>query len=182
MWLRMKAWYTQHAINDKLKILTCSMLKKDKDSYPKLRAGAAQARALVPFAVVLCGEMDQTNVEVAAASVAAKHLLHCYNCLGGDAAELASLKEHITKYALQLVALEAVGAPLAWRVKPKVHLWLELCQEGIDATSTWTYRDEDFGGFLAQLSKRRGGKLTVAAASSSFLRRFLMKQPVPRLV
>ena len=61
------------------------------------------------------------------------------------------------------------------------HLFLELCSSGEQPARFWTYRDEDFGGSVAQLSRRRGGLLIVQQFSSGMLARFRM-QPVPRLM
>ena len=53
-----------------------------------------------------------------------------------------------SKFAQQLVALESVD-PACWGLKPKLHLWLELCASGTSPSLFWTYRDEDFEGTCA---------------------------------
>ena len=67
------------------------------------------------------------------------------------------------------------------RVKPKMHLFLELCIEGGKPATCWTYRDEDWGGSVAKMSRRRGGLLSTAAYSSNLLDRFRMQQPMIRM-
>ena len=67
---------------------------------------------------------------------------------------------------------------MRFRVKPKMHLFLELCISGSKPSLSWTYRDEDFGGTAAQLSRRRGGLLSAKATSHNFLLRFRLKQPL----
>ena len=49
------------------------------------------------------------------------------------------------RFAAQMVALETVD-PSGWCVKPKLHLFLELCSSRARPTLFWNYRDEDFGG------------------------------------
>ena len=98
----------------------------------------------------------------------------------GDAA--AALKENSRKFALLFVALEARSEPPAWRVKPKLHLFQEMCETTDSCPSLcWGYRDEDFGGSLSQLSRRRGGSNNPASTAKSVLVRFMAKHAVPIL-
>ena len=59
-----------------------------------------------------------------------------------------------------------------WRVKPKMHLFQELCFEDANPSDSWTYRDEDFGGYLAASSRCRGGKATVRSVNEMVLNNF----------
>ena len=43
----------------------------------------------------------------------------------------------------------------------------------------WTYRDEDFGGTLARMARRRGGRSTARSTGESVLSRFAGKADVP---
>ena len=46
-----------------------------------------------------------------------------------------------------------------WRFKPKHHLFQELCEfDECCPSQNWTYRDEDMGGTVAAISRRRGGE------------------------
>ena len=67
-------------------------------------------------------------------------------------------------------------------MKPKLHLLLELGLEGSNPSSSWTYRDEDFGGSMAHLSRRRGGLLKPLPTSSNLLRRFAIRHRLPHLL
>ena len=69
----------------------------------------------------------------------------------------------------------------AWRVKPKLHMLLELCSEGSRPSTFWTYRDEDFGGSVSRMVRRRGGLLSVRAFSKSLIDKFRMHQPMLRI-
>ena len=62
-----------------------------------------------------------------------------------------------------------------WRVKPKMHLFQELCLEDSNPADQWTYRDEDFGGYLAGISRSRGGKATVCSVNTNVLDKFRSK-------
>ena len=151
---------------------------------PKLRASAAEMRKLVPF----LHDMSQRHLNdgdpvEAAARCAAHHLNECYKALSDDAIFFhTSLTEHSTAFALQAVALaEAHAGTLLWRIKPKLHQWLELCSEGTKPSKCWTYRNEDFGGSCARMSRRRGGLLNPAATSECLLQRFAIKEPMVHL-
>ena len=93
-----------------------------------------------------------------------------------------SLTEHSAAFALQAVALaEAHAGTLLWRIKPKLHQWLELCSEGTKPSKCWTYRDEDYGGGCARMVHRRGGAISAKAVSSNLLVNFRIKQPIIRV-
>ena len=64
------------------------------------------------------------------------------------------LRGSSVKFAQQSVALESVD-PGCWSLKPKLHLWLELCASGASPSLFWTYRDEDFRGTCALGTQER---------------------------
>ena len=158
---------------------------RQKGKPPKLRGYAAQVRQLVPFARLLAEELlDPTNPVENAVIVGMYQLQQCYQCLSADGVwSPFILHEHSTKFALQYVALETAHAgsrERLWRIKPKLHLFLELCREGSKPSMFWCYRDEDFGGSIARLARRRGGLCSAQGMSSNMLNRFRM-QPVIRV-
>ena len=77
LWMKIQAYYRRHEVQDRLQLLRFSMLRKEKAS-PKLRASAAEARALIPFALELANEvLDDANPFHVAMKSAAYHLLQC---------------------------------------------------------------------------------------------------------
>jgi hypothetical protein len=69
-----------------------------------------------------------------------------------------------------------------WKIKPKLHLFLELCSvERTRPSLCWNYRDEDFGGSVARLARRRGGLLSASAFSRNLILMWSM-QPMIRIV
>ena len=158
------------------------MLKQSKKA-PKLRGYAAQVRAFVPFARELAEELLSVHDPMEnAARVGIYHLHQCYQSLSADSIFSSDiLLEHSTKFALQYVALETAHAGTRfWRIKPKLHMFLELCMEGSRPSLFWTYRDEDFGGTVARFARRRGGLCSAHGMSKNFLERFRM-QPMVRV-
>ena len=147
-----------------------------------LRASAAQVRALVPFAKELTAELfADGSPREEAMRVAAANLASCYEGLssGGDG---DLMRRCSINFAAQWLALERAFDSGFFRVKPKLHLFLELCSEGGRPATCWTYRHEDFGGSCARMSRRRGGLLNPTATSKSLITRFRIKQPMVRVV
>ena len=185
LWSLIQEAYAAGGVEDRLQNLTPTMIKQSKKA-PKLRCSAAEARALVPIAHAMAQELlSAADPLECAARVGTHHLHECYRALSHESIFSADiLHENSVKFALQYVALEASADPgtKSWRIKPKLHLFLELCSDGSKPALFWNYRDEDYGGSVARLSRRRGGLLSVKAFSSNMLERFKIQQPVIRMM
>ena len=81
----------------------------------------------------------------------------------------------VARFASQLVALETVD-PSGWSVKPKLHMFFELCSLERPAL-LWKYRD-DYGGSCAALSRKRSGPVQAHATSKNPLVHFTINQPL----
>lgn len=183
LWARIQEWYSAHSTADRLQDLVPGMLRKPR-SAPKLRSSAAQCRALVPFGAAVAQEvLGDLPLEVAA-KVAAEQLGLCYRYLSSQEGDVGTaLRAASIRFAAQYVALERyTGMDRSWRVKPKLHMFLELCSEGGRPTAHWTYRDEDFGGVAARLVRRRGGLLRPGPTSAGLLARCKAKAPLTRVL
>ena len=172
-----RQFYENEEVQDRLDCLLPTFVEKDR-GY-KLRCSAAQCRALVPFGARLANELcDLSDPVEQAIYYAAFHLNEVYKTLSSECQEPHRKKrEHGIKFALQYVALRDhvnPGNPLAWRIKPKLHLFLHICAEDDLPAKIRCYRDEDFGGSAARAARRRGGMRSVAAMSSSTLDKFKM--------
>jgi len=129
-------------------------------SSPKLKGSAASIRALVPFCHQQCQELLDNTLPLHQAIAAAAHNLNeCYKCLSHDAADWQQkLSDHSKDFAVQCDALQKRHAGTRdWRIKPKMHQFLEMSCSGSKPNMSWTYRDEDFGGSVAQLCRIKGG-------------------------
>ena len=183
LWERVQNFYEAKNVQDRLQILTPSMIKMDKKG-PALRSSAAQCRAPVPFALEIAQELlPPAEPKEQAMIAAARHLRNCYDALSSASIFFAdTLREESKEFALQYVALRAIETDAKlWKVKPKLHIFVEICSEGSKPATFWTYRDEDVGGSVAKTSKRSGGNKGVQAYSHNTLSRFLIKQPVIRM-
>jgi len=184
LWEKMLLWYTQNKVQDRLPQLLASTLQQPGKA-PKLRASAAQVRALVPFALECAQELLSADDPVeAAARTGMHHLNQCYMSLDSSSVFSSDvLRDSSVRFAQQYVALESwFPDPMAWRIKPKLHLFLELASEGSRPSMFWNYRDEDWGGSVARFARRRGGKYTLARFSANVLHRFRVQQPVVRML
>ena len=186
LWTQVQQYYDWNSIEDRLQNLVPTMLSKPGQP-PKLRSSAAQCRALVPFAAELAAAHCEDGVPLEQAmKTAAQELHQCYMALSSAAGRADALVVHSRRFAAQYVAIETVmqrrGDHVSWRIKPKLHMFLELCSDGSQPSLFWTYRDEDFGGACAHLARRRGGLMRPGATSDALLRRFRILQPPPRIV
>lgn len=182
LWTRLEAFYRRTGATDRLQTLVPTMFMQ-RGKAPKLRCSAAQCRAMIPFGLEMSAMLNPANEVEAAAQQAMYHLDQCYKALSSTSIFFAdAFRDHSTKFGLLYVALEAAHEGTRdFRVKPKLHLFMELCSEASKPAMFWNYRDEDWGGSVAKMSRRRGGLLSAAAFSSALLQRFRMQQPVLRL-
>lgn len=181
----MSEWYNTVSATSRLDHLTLTMVRQP-GKKPKLRASAAETRALVPFGEVLAHRyLGDDDDEESTAKAAAIELSRCYAALSsGFRGGRDALARSSRRFALLSVALEKVaakrGEPKLWTVKPKLHLFQEMCERGDGRPSlSWTYRDEDFGGSVGQLAQRRGGAHTVATIGRQLLLNFIARYQVP---
>ena len=175
---RLQAWYDTHGVADRIDKLHANAFWKTR----KLRSSAARMRALVPFIVEVADERlsDADPVEHAL-KICCRSLHQCYLCLDERSflyADVATAQSTI--FALQWVALHRFWNPIddqAFKVKPKLHLWLHICSDRSRPRRYWAYRDEDYGGAVARRGRRRGGILSALSCSRRVLERFWMQFP-----
>jgi hypothetical protein len=185
LWARIRALYRELGSADKLHRLTPKMIRQQR-KWAKLRCSAAQARCLVPVAERLARDLLRPAEvpEHEAALAAVGHLAECYAALRSAAGPHPKvvLERHGRMFATYMAALEdRCGTDSRWRCKPKLHLWLHLTAAASRPALTWTFRDEDWGGFAARLSRRRGGHSKPLGLSRSTLARFCLKTQMPRV-
>jgi hypothetical protein len=184
IWLECVEYYETHGVQDTVKSLDYQPSKATVP--PKLRCNAAGCRALIRFGHEMAQKYlsDGDPIEQGA-KLAAMHLWQCYQSLSQTGAMYKKevFDQSSKAFALQYHALFlAVGDGVSWRVKPKMHLFLELCCEDTEPNLFWCYRDEDFGGSVAKQCKMRGSWKKLSAFSLHGLHMFCMKNDPPRLV
>jgi hypothetical protein len=182
LWLDIQAYYQTNEVPGKLDNLSLSMIRA-AGKAPKLRARAGEARGLIKFASQLAeSKLSDTDVLENTIKCCARHLQACYDCLSRANFSHDIMAANCRAFCTLYIALSDQALDKkCWRVKPKMHMFQELCEESGDTIPSlnWCYRDEDFGGGMASVSRRRGGKNTPLATSLHSLQRFYAKHKVP---
>ena len=183
-----KTFYEENDVQERLPTLTANMIKKKK-APPKLRAKAAEARALIPFAKSICERLlDDGDVVEHSIKQMSRHLASLYSTLSGATIFRQDLMAmHCQKFCMLYTGLEERHRDSKhhlFRIKPKFHLMEELCEmtDGAAPSLSWCYRDEDFGGSVAAMAHRRGGKCSVHGVSPNFLKKWAGKFDVPAIL
>ena len=181
LWIEIQAFYAENHTNDRLNNLTLTMVKPKKGAIV-LSANGAEVRALVPFGRNQVGSWrEPLEPEAWAAKTCMNHLSRCYDFLRPTLeAQHDSLLDNALAFHANLLVLNEMNGK-RWQVRPKVHMFLELCAEGGTPSSSWNYREESFGGSVAHQSHRRGGFSTPLAMSRSVLTKFCAKESLPRI-
>jgi len=159
--------------------LQLSMFRNKKGNC-RLRGKAAEVRGLVGFAAQLAlAQLSRDNAMEASILEGTLQLDNCYACLS-KAADRQTLPIAAKKFCLLWKALSDVSDKKFWRIKPKAHLLIELAEYTKDRPSdTWCYRDEEFGGTVAGMSRIRGGKVTPFTVSVTVLKKFCCNNRFP---
>jgi hypothetical protein len=185
LWARIQNFYSIYGVKDKFKSFDWNNVQTKTKHPPKLRGcKAACVRALIPFGNEIAEAILSDAIpRESAAKAAAHHLLMCYQSLSKDSvlASEVMLNSSIS-FALQYATLWEISPKPLWRVKPKMHRFLELCFDDCKPNLFWTYRDEDFGGTLGHQSKMKGGWHRVDAYMKHALDLFALKNPEPRIL
>jgi hypothetical protein len=179
LFVSMCAYYNHHSIESRLDNLTLKML--GKKSKPRLRAEAAEVRALINFACeVVDTHLSDPDLVGQSVKIAAKHLQTCYAMLSPANYRPEVLAVSSRKFCILLIELNKRNP--VFRILPKIHLFQELCEMSTICPSlTWCYRDEDFGGSVASYSRVRGGANRALNIDKSVLLKFIAQHKLPRL-
>lgn len=177
---RIQSYYKTEGVENKLPTLTVLMIRKKASSSPKLRAKAAEARGLITFAKQICDEfLADDNVFEYTIKMAATELWQCYSFLSKNLWNHQSMLLPGRKFLLLCKSLEN-ETDHTWKIKPKHHSFLDLLLQNSCPSDSWTYRDEDFGGFLAHLGAVKGGSHNPYSIGMSVLQSF-RAQVIPEL-
>ena len=176
--IRLQKFYDDNHVADRIDLLHVNRFWESR----KLRCSAACMRAMVPFLVQLADHFlsDADAVELAL-KLCCRALHQCYLSLDERSflhADVAHAQSII--FASNWVALHRYwhdSDKNAFKLKPKLHLFLHICSDGSRPRRYWAYRDEDYGGSVARRGRRRGGVLSVSALSRRVLDRFWLQFP-----
>ena len=167
-----QSYYKRSGSQSKLPCLTPLMLRKQKAKFPKLRAKAGEARDLIAFAKEISEVYLAADAFEEAIKHTAHHLKNCYDCLSRDGWSPQVFLRASKKFGTLLVELGRFPNQKYFKVKPKLHMVMEIGRQGRRPTDTWTYRDESFGHVLSKHAQRRGGKFSIRTTSRTMLQKF----------
>ena len=178
LWKKLQNWYKVYNPTSQIQTLNVKKFKKGDGSAPSLKGKAAESRHLTPFAVHLAQELhlkyDTEHtlhvLQCATALMDFYKVLSDWQC--GDVAGLCQVVCSEYSWLNQEAWLHSKNA---WRIKPKFHMFQEMCQfqsfELGNPRGFWEYKDEDFVGWVSKLARRWGGPCTYTCqADSVFLR------------
>ena len=181
LFLDIKQWYEENGVTSRLDNLKVTMLGK-KGKTPCLSCKAAEARFLVPYAKQSADKLLGNTPEELTIKEMASELFSCYDCLSKSTYNKELLATSCRRFYVLAVAMEARSESKMWGLRPKLHLFQELCETAESNPSlTWTYRDEDFGGTLSAMAARRGGADTPLALGRTVLLKFVTRNSLPRM-
>ena len=182
LWGLIQAFYEREGVQDRLYSLTKTMVKPKKGSI-ELSGSGAQIRALIPFCLQLVNTWElPLDLERFSARAAMRHLSRCYSFLPAEDVPPGpgSLIDSALAYHTSVRALHEIH-PKRWQLRPKLHLFMELCLEPGPPSSSWNYREESYGGSVSRQAHHRGGLATLLSMSRSTLAKFCAKEALPRL-
>ena len=181
LWQKLHSVDAEAQYKCRLDMLTIEMFERNKLA-PKLRATDGETRHLAPFAATLSAEVSAKSQTTHWATVASVFdLLHvCASVIAERPFNQERLERCSSRLCLLWSSLEreahANGSDTNWRMKPKVHMFQELCTSTSVSHGSpelfWTYMDESWCGAMAKASKRRGGQKHVATVPFRLLTRF----------
>ena len=189
LWLDILASYQRMDVKPDMRFPTLklkSFIQPNKS--PKLRGKASHIRGFVPVLDALASKyLQQTDIHTQTVKSCLSYLSKCYQELGDFSAE--RFEASADRMAILYCALEKeqldLGVQKKWKIKPKLHLFLELAfylnKERGNPRLFWTYADESHGGNLRQLAKSRGGKNSSRTSCYRMLCRFVYECPLPEV-
>ena len=133
--------------------LTVTMLRRSATAKPRMRVKAAEARHLLPVMMQILrhwcpldSEHDRLRLECCEA------LSACYACLDAwESGEVMGRRGRQFCLLFNELRRSARGDPY-WRQLPKFHLFIHLCESGVNPRTSWNYWDESEIGRAAQVA------------------------------
>ena len=154
------------------------MIKLDNKG-PRFRGNGAETRHLVLFGYELTSAMQEhlPNTLHLTLEALMKHLMTFYMTFGcvpfGKEVASSSAKNVCLLYS---GLSKRAGDPRFWKIKPKMHLFIELAEYQVlevgDPSKFWTYLDEDFMGVISKYAAARGGGRRASTIPTSVMDKY----------
>ena len=185
LWSEIQAEYDRQGVSkdQRFPVLRVNHFLTPKKS-PKLKGKAAHIRYFVPVLNSVVQRLVQGHDHHSTAvRNCMDNLARCYTCLDPRLFDSSKLATAATKMGVLYVALEEeqlrAGVRKRWKVKPKLHLFMELChflclerQRG-NPRNFWTYCDETHGHTMRETAVSRGGRNSSSSSAYRMLNMFV---------
>jgi len=185
LWSMIQSEYNSQAVpkGNRFPVLRMKHFLTSKKS-PKLKGKAAHIRYFVPVLnSIVQKTLQSQDHHTKTVRACMEYLAVCYTCIAPDAFDAAQLENAATKTGILHCALEAeqlkAGIQKRWNVKPKLNLFMELCnhlclqrQRG-NPRGFWTYADETHGGQVRATEMSRGGRNSSSSSAYRMLNMFV---------
>ena len=185
LWLLLQQFYELREVPASFRVQRLRLedfVRKDKPN--KFRGKAAFSRPLVHFLPMLCHLKLPASPWGLAVTSMAEALDECYKLV--PQAPCEELKLQCQRFsnaycACQATVVAAAPTSVHWHIKPKLHLFQELCEYSRrNPRDFWCYRDETFGNIVQEFSRRRGGPDNPGTNCKHLLQSWCCAQEFPR--
>ena len=169
----LKVWYIENQTTSLLKgDLTMDRIRSRQNNWPKIKAKAAATRHLAPFALHLA----RAHLADRRIQALCQMLCEFYQMmerqgmfLDEEAKErMPRLGQRMCGLYAQLAATSLAAGHKRWKMTPKVHLLLHLCEwQGPSVGNPrffWVYSDEDLVGSMIEVAESCHAKTMAATA------------------
>lgn len=173
---RMDAWYKRHSVDSRLRGKLTKERVRTSGKWPKLKAKAAQTRHLAPFARELAEEFLDVRCQALC-----QLLCRFYEVLASQGMfldedaklELPQVGRRLCGLYAQLSRESFQAGSKRWKMTPKVHLMLHLCEDQAPSVGNpkfyWVYADEDLVGQMVEVAEACHASTMAATAMAKWL-------------
>ena len=146
-----------------------------------LKAQAAIVMKIAPWLVQLLRVLSFEVEEQKMVMVAVMAFGERYGCLSHTFNKGADyLQKQAAIFGENVASLHRLNSD-RYALKPKTHLFQELCSQEIRPSQSWLYREEDLGGSLAEMAHKEGGPDTALSTSRTCLDRYCISASPPSI-
>ena len=168
-------WYKANKVDSRIQ----GALTKDRirtgSSWPKLKAKAAATRHVIPFCLLLAQKyLDRRRVALCQQLCAFYSLMDTQAMFLDDEAKgrLPVLGRQMCGIFASLSSSSLESGRKAWKMTPKVHLMLHLCEwqsQIMNPRFFWVYSDEDLVGKMVEVAESCHASTTAGTALAKWL-------------
>ena len=137
--------------------LTMGMIQSSSGTWPVLKLKAGEARYMVPVNLYIATHFFPTQSRYQRTRLdMLRRLQKCYDLLqdfDAEAMGAAARSFNMIYNQLNRMALSENPMSVRWRLYPKFHLMIHICESGENPRESWNYMDESAIGDSASLAE-----------------------------